>query len=94
MTDTIAIGITIAVFAIPCCLLAMALRHFVPLIRGFNAPLWAYALGPIAFASDRFLSEAARPHRKPFIRYVYVSAFVVVSLALPVIASGGLAWHL
>lgn len=92
MTDTIAIGITIAVFAIPCGLLAMALRHFVPLIRGFNAPLWAYALGPIAFASDRFLSKAARPHRKPFIRYV--SAFFVVSLALLVVASGGLAWHL
>lgn len=92
MSETIAIGVTIAVFAIPCGLLAMALRHFIPLIRGFNAPLWAYALGPIAFASDRFLSEAARPHRKPFIRYV--SAFVLVSLALLVVASGGLAWHL
>lgn len=92
MADTIAIGITIAVFAIPCGLLTMALRHFVPLIRRFNAPLWAYALGPISFASDRFISEAARPHRKPFIRYV--SAFVMASLALLVIASGGLAWHL
>lgn len=92
MTDTIAIGITIAVFALPCGLLAMALRHFVPLIRGFNAPLWAYALGPIAFASDRFLSEAARPHRKPFIRYV--SAFVLVSLVMLIVVSGGLAWHL
>lgn len=92
MTDTIAIGISIVAFAVPCVLLAMAFRHFVPLIRGFHAPLWAYALGPIAFASDRFLSEAARPHRKPFIRYV--SAFVLVSLALLVVVSGGLAWHL
>jgi hypothetical protein len=92
VTDTFAIGITIAVFALPCGLLAMAVRHFVSLMRGFNAPLWAYALGPIAFASNRFLSEAARPHRKPFIRYV--SAFILVSLALLVVASGSLAWHL
>lgn len=92
MTDALAIGISIAAVALPCGLLAMALRHFVPLIRGFNAPLWAYALGPIALASDRFLSEAARPHRKLFIRYV--SAFVLVSVALLVVASGARAWHL
>ncbi len=92
MTDTIAIGISVVVFALPCVLLAMAIRHFVPLIRGFHAPLWAYALGPIAFASDRFFSEAARPHRKPFIRFV--SAFILVSLVLLAVATGSLAWHL
>jgi hypothetical protein len=91
VTDTITIGISIALFTLPCWLLAMAMRHFIPLVRGFRAPLWVYALGPIAFASDRFFSEAARPHRKPFISFV--SAFFLVSLVLLAIASWGLAWH-
>ena len=91
MTDTIAVVISIVVIAVPCLLLAMAVRHLVPLIPGLRAPLWVYALGPLLFVSDRFFSEAARPHRKPFIRFV--SAFILVSLVLVAVASGGLAWH-
>lgn len=89
MNFTIGIGILIVVFVLPCELLAMTIGHFIPLVRGFRAPLWAYALGPTAFASDRFSSAVARTHRKPFLRFV--SAFVLVSLVLLAIASGGLA---
>lgn len=89
MSDTVGTGFLIIVFILPCSLLAMAIRHFIPLVRGFNAPLWAYALGPIAFASDRYFSEVARPHRKPFLRFV--SAFILVSLVFLAAASGGLA---
>jgi len=54
---------------VPCLLLGLSIRHFVPLLGGLNVPWWAQALGPFLFASDRFFSEAARPHRKPFVGY-------------------------
>lgn len=85
MTETIGLTVAIAVLALPCWFLGMAIRHFIPLVRGFNAPLWAYALGPIAFASDRFFIEQARPHRKKFIGYV--SAFIGTSVILLLLAA-------
>jgi hypothetical protein len=80
VTEIMAIAVMVVVFALPCWLLAIAVRHFVPLMRGLHAPLWAYFFSPIMFLSDRFFSEQARPHRMKFIGYVL--AFVGVAAAL------------
>lgn len=80
MTDSLAVATSVLVLAPPCLLLAMAIRHGIPLMRGFQAPLWAYALGPFAFASDRFFTEQARPHRKRFLGYI--GAFVACCVFL------------
>jgi hypothetical protein len=66
--------------AVPVALLTLALRHFVPLMRGLSAPLWAYAFAPVIFFSDRYFSEAARPHRKKFL--AYVGAFILICVLL------------
>ena len=66
--------------AVPVVLLALALRHFVPLMRGLSAPTWTYAVAPIIFFSDRYFSEAARPHRAKFL--AYMGAFIAVCVLL------------
>ena len=80
MGESIGVAITLAIFAVPVTFLALAFRHFIPLVQGFNAPLWVYALGPLAFFFDQYLSESARPHRGKFI--VYVALFVATCLAM------------
>jgi peptidoglycan biosynthesis protein MviN/MurJ (putative lipid II flippase) len=71
-----------AIFAVPCALLALIVRHFVPLVRGLRAPLWAHALGPLLFASDRFFTEDAKPHRTKFVAYSlsFISCCLVLVL--------------
>jgi len=78
--ESVAVVIALAIFAVPMAFLVLAIRHFVPLMRGFKAPLWVYALGPLAFISDRYFSESARPHRKRFL--VFVTLFVISCEAL------------
>lgn len=39
MADSIGIAIALAIFAVPVTFLALAIRHFIPLMRGFIAPL-------------------------------------------------------
>jgi hypothetical protein len=80
MSDLPIVAVAVLIFLLPCALLAMAIRHLIPLMRGFNAPLWGYALGPFALATDRFLSETARPHRKRFL--AYSGSFAVVCIVL------------
>lgn len=72
--------IAFAIFSVPVVFLALAIRHFLPLLRGFNAPLWVYVLGPFAFIFDRYFSESARSHRKLFL--VFVTLFFISSEAL------------
>lgn len=78
--DAVAIALSVVAVAIPAVLLGLAMRHFVPLLRGLSAPLWAYPFVPVMFFSDRFFSERARSHRKRFLGYM--GAFVVVCGAL------------
>ena len=70
-------------FGIPAILLGLAIRHFIPLMRGLKAPWWAGILGPFAY-TDRFVEEAARPHRKKCLGYTV--AFVVWCLILMAVA--------
>jgi hypothetical protein len=78
--DALALTISVVIIAIPAILLGLAMRHFVPLIRGLSAPLWAYPFAPVIFFSDRFFSEQARPHRKRFLSYI--GAFAIVCALL------------
>ncbi|MES2972816.1 MAG: hypothetical protein V4757_04375 [Pseudomonadota bacterium] len=80
MDTLLSIIISMAIFGVPCLLLAIAIRHFVPLIRGMNAPWWAQPLGPFLFLSDRFISEEARPHRLKFVGFA--GAFIASCLVL------------
>jgi hypothetical protein len=80
MDSLLAIMISLAIFGVPCILLALAIRHFIPLIRGMKAPWWAQALGPFLFLSDRFISEEARPHRLKFVGFG--GAFIASCLVL------------
>lgn len=73
-------ALALLVIGIPAVLLGMAIRHFIPLVRGINAPLWAYFFAPLLFLSDRFWAEGARPHRKRFL--AYLGAFVVICIVL------------
>jgi hypothetical protein len=68
MADVIAYGIGLVLLGVPVVLLGLAIRHFIPLMRGWKAPWWAGILGPFAFA-DRFVSESARQHRKKCLGY-------------------------
>lgn len=72
--------LAILIIGIPAVLLGMAIRHFVPLVRGLNAPVWAYFFAPLLFLSDRFWTEGARPHRIKFL--AYVAAFIAICLFL------------
>lgn len=83
MMDLIAFAITGILFGIPAILLALVIRHFIPLMRGIKAPWWAGILGPFAY-TDRFVEEAARPHRKKCLGYTV--AFVVWCLILMAVA--------
>ena len=80
MNEILTLAIAVVVFALPAFFLAMATRHFFPLIKGFDAPIWIYAIAPIAFFFDRYFSESARPHRKKFL--VYEVLFFVSCAAL------------
>ncbi|MES2974311.1 MAG: hypothetical protein V4757_11930 [Pseudomonadota bacterium] len=80
MDTLLSIIVSMATFGVPCLLLAVTIRHFVPLIRGMNAPWWAQALGPFLFFSDRFISEEARPHRRKFVGFA--GAFIASCLVL------------
>ena len=80
MPDWVGTLISIAIVAVPVGFLAMAIRHFIGLIRGFHAPLWIQALGPFALMFDKYLSESARSHRKPFV--AWFSAFLALSFLL------------
>ena len=80
MDDAILIAVSLSIFAIPVTFFVLAIRHFVPFTRGFSAPLWVYALGPLAFATDRYFSESARPHRKKFL--LYIALFIAISLGM------------
>jgi hypothetical protein len=75
MAIAVAIFFVLIVFVPPVVLLALATKHFIPLVRGFNAPLWVHWIAPLAFLSDRYFSEKARPHRKKFL--LFASLFVV-----------------
>ena len=79
MMELIAFVITGILFGIPAILLGLAIRHFIPLMRGLKAPWWAGILGPFAYA-DRFVEEVARPHRKKCLGYT--AAFVAWCLIL------------
>jgi hypothetical protein len=80
MAKATAIFFVLIVFVPPAMFLALATKHFIPLIRGFNAPLWVHWVAPLAFTSDRYFSEAARPHRKKFL--LFASLFVLTIFAL------------
>jgi hypothetical protein len=80
MSDWLAATLSALIFVGVCALLAMWIRHFIPLIRGLRAPLWVYALGPVIFLSDRYLSEQARSHRKKCL--VYFCAFAGACILL------------
>ena len=68
MTDVLVYVAAGILLGVPAILLGLAIRHFIPLMRGWNAPWWAGMLGPFAYA-DRFVAEAARPHRKKCLAY-------------------------
>jgi hypothetical protein len=68
MTDALVYVLAGATIGIPAIFLALAIRHFIPLMRGYKAPWWAGMLGPFAF-TDRFVDEAARRHRKKCLLY-------------------------
>lgn len=80
MADSIPVAIALAIFAVPVTFLALAIRHFIPLARGFNAPLWVCALGPFALTSDQYFSESARPHRKKFLMYSALFAATCIAM--------------
>lgn len=69
MENSVAIILSLCIFVVPTAFLALFVRHFIPLIRGTHAPVWAYALGPFLFFTDKYLTEAARPHRKTALLY-------------------------
>lgn len=79
MMDIVAYAIAGILIGVPAILLGLAIRHFIPLMRGHKAPWWAGILGPFAYA-DRFVEEAARPHRKKCLGYAL--AFVAWCLIL------------
>ena len=87
MAIAISWALAILLVGIPTLLLAMAIRHFVPLVRGINAPPWSYFFAPLLLLSDRFWNEAARPHRKKFLAYlvacVAVCTFLVYQMPNP-----------
>ena len=80
MATAISWALAILLVGIPTLLLAMAIRHFVPLVRGINAPLWGYFIAPLLFLSDRFWNEAARPHRRKFLAYMVACVGVCIFL--------------
>ena len=73
MAEILVHAVVAIMIGMPVVLLALAVRHFVPLMRGWRGPWWAGALGPFAFA-DRFIAETARSHRNKF--FAYTLAFV------------------
>jgi hypothetical protein len=77
MAEIFFYAVVAIVMGLPVILLALAIRHFIPLMRGWQGPWWAGALGPFAFA-DHFVSETARTHRNKCI--AYTRAFVVCCL--------------
>jgi hypothetical protein len=85
MTDVIAYGIGVVLFGVPIVLLGLAIRHFIPLMRGWKAPWWAGLLGPFAYA-DRFIAETARPHRRKCLAYTI--SFVTWCLVLVLVFGG------
>ena len=82
MTEIFAYITAGALLGVPTILLGLAIRHFIPIMRGWNAPWWAGILGPFAYA-DRFVAEAARPHRKKCLGYTL--AFVAWCLGIMVV---------
>lgn len=82
MTNFLAYAIAGILFGVPAILLCLAIRHFIPLMRGYKAPWWAGVLGPFAYA-DRFVDEEARPHRKKCLGYAL--SFVAWCLILMVV---------
>lgn len=68
MTDVLVYVTAGLLLGVPAVLLGLAIRHFIPLMRGWKAPWWAGMLGPFAY-SDRFVAEAARPHRNKCLGY-------------------------
>ena len=82
MMEVVAYALAVLLFAVPAILLGLAVRHFIPLMRGHKAPWWAGILGPFAYA-DRFVDEAARPHRKKCLGYTL--AFVAWCLGIMVV---------
>lgn len=65
---------------VPGVALVMALRHFVPLLRGFKGSLGAATLGPLLLLSDRWFEPGLRAHRLRFLGWSAV--FSTFSLVL------------
>jgi len=80
MDIAISWALTVLLLGVPTVLFGMAIRHSIPLMRGFNAPAWTSVFGPLLLLSDRFWTEAARPHRKRFL--IYLVAFGLTCLGL------------
>ncbi len=68
-------------------LLAMSIRHFIPLYRGLKAPWWAPLLGPLLYLFEQFFTEDARPHRLKFLGYC--GAFCLLVLGLVSVGAKG-----
>ena len=56
VSEILVVGITVIIFAVSVFSFGMAIRHFFPLIRGFNGPVWVHEVAPIAFFFDRYFS--------------------------------------
>ena len=85
MTELFVYIVSGTLLGVPVVLLGLAIRHFIPLMRGWKAPWWAGMLGPFAYA-DRFVAEAARPHRKKCLAYAL--AFMAWCLMLVLVFGG------
>jgi hypothetical protein len=85
MTAVVTYAIAAILLGVPAVLLGLAIRHFIPIMRGYKAPWWAGLLGPFAFA-DRFVAEPARRHRKKC--FGYTLAFVAWCLVLMFVFGG------
>ena len=79
MAEILEHAVVATIIGMPVVLLALAVRHLIPLMRGWRGPWWAGALGPFAFA-DRFIAETTRSHRSRF--FAYTLAFVCYCLVL------------
>lgn len=62
--------------------LAMAIRHFIPLIRKMKYPWWAPLLGPFIFLNPQYVPLDAAKHRAPFASYLAACVGWVLLLLL------------
>jgi len=78
------LGISAVALGPPLFFLAMAIRHFIPLLRGMKHPWWAPLTGPMLFLNDKYVSPGAARHKKPFV--CYAAAFVCWAWMLVLVA--------